>query len=59
MGTSLDLRDCEDGPEACTPKGGSPISPVQTPRGQSVICAVVYIDGHTYVLYTYMFCAVC
>ena len=32
--------------------------PLHTPRGQCVICAVVYIDVHTYVLYTYMFCAV-
>ena len=32
--------------------------PVHTPRGQCVICAVVYINVHTYVVYTYMFCAV-
>lgn len=30
---SPDLRDCDDGPEAHTPKGGSPVPPVHTPHG--------------------------
>lgn len=30
---SLDLRDCDDGPEDHTPKGGSPVPAVHTPHG--------------------------
>lgn len=58
VGPSLDLRDCEDGPEACTPKDGSPIS-LCTRLVDNVWSVLWCISTYTHMSYIHICSVLC